>query len=96
VKVPYVEDKPTQGGFGLPSEEDVSRMIRDTVESWQPQRGPDWPGVLMRLASTGPPAWLLYAAASAALVLILVTAFLVGSALHIGALAPQEIPSHLP
>jgi hypothetical protein len=80
----------------MPSEEDVSRMIRDTVGSWQPQRGPDWPGVLMRLASTGPPAWLLYAAASAALVLILITAFLVGSALHIGALAPQEIPSHLP
>jgi hypothetical protein len=95
VKVPYVEDKPTQGGFGLPSEEDVSRMIRDTVESWKPQRGPDWPDVLMRLASTGPPAWLLYTAASAALVLILIAAFLIGSALQLGALAPQPIPSNL-
>jgi hypothetical protein len=96
MKVPYVEDKTTRGGLGMPSEDDVTRMIRDTVESWKPQRGPDWPDVLMRLASTGPPAWLLYTAASAALVLILITAFLVGSALHIGALAPQEIPSHLP
>jgi len=94
--VPYVEDRPTQGGIGTPSEEDISRIIRDTVESWKPQRGPDWTDVMTRLASTGPPAWLLYTAASAALVLILITAFLVGSALHIGALAPQEIPSHLP
>jgi hypothetical protein len=91
----YVEDRPTQRGIGTPSEDDVSRMIRDTVDSWKPQRGPDWPDVLMRLASTGPPAWLLYTAASAALVLILITAFLVGSALHLGALAPQEIPSHI-
>jgi hypothetical protein len=80
----------------MPSEEDVTRMIRDTVESWKPQRGPDWPDVLMRLASTGPPAWLLYTAASAALVLILIAAFLIGSALELGALAPQQpIPSNL-
>jgi hypothetical protein len=79
----------------MPSEDDVTRMIRDTVESWKPQRGPDWPDVLMRLASTGPPAWLLYTAASAALVLILISAFLIGSALHLGALAPQPIPSNL-
>jgi hypothetical protein len=79
----------------MPSEEDVTRMIRDTVESWKPQRGPDWPDVLMRLASTGPPAWLLYSAASAALVLIIIAAFLIGSALHLGALAPQPIPSNL-
>ena len=79
----------------MPSEDDVSRMIRDTVESWKPQRGPDWPDVLMRLASTGPPAWLLYTAASAALVLILIAAFLIGSALQLGALAPQPIPSNL-
>ena len=95
MKVPYVEDKTTQGGFSTPSEDDVSRMIRDTVESWRPQRGPDWPDVLMRLASTGPPAWLLYSAASAALIVILVAAFLIGSALQLGSLAPQPIPSNL-
>jgi hypothetical protein len=50
----------------------------------------------MRVAGTAPPAWLVYAAASAALVVILVTAFLVGSALHIGALAPQTVQEHLP
>ena len=93
--MPYVEDKTTQGGFSTPSEDDVSRMIRDTVESWRPQRGPDWPDVLMRLASTGPPAWLLYSAASAALIVILVAAFLIGSALQLGSLAPQPIPSNL-
>jgi len=95
VKVPYVDDKPTPGGFGTPSDDDLGRMIRHSVESWQPQRGPDWPGVLIRLANSGPPAWLLYTAASAALVVILLVAFLVGSALQIGALGPQPVPSHL-
>ncbi len=79
----------------MPSEDDVSRMIRDTVESWKPQRGPDWPDILMRLAGTGPPAWVLYTAASAALILILLTAFLIGSALQLGSLAPQPIPANL-
>ncbi len=69
-------------------------MIRNTVESWQPRRGPDWSDVLIRLAKSGPPPWLLYTAASAALVLILLTAFLVGSALQIGALA-QPVPTNL-
>lgn len=96
MKVPYVEDKPTTGGFGAPSEDELSRMIRSTVESWQPKRGPDWPDILIRLAGSGPPSWLLYTAASAALVLILVTAFLVGSYLELGALAPQPVPVQLP
>jgi hypothetical protein len=95
MKVPYVEDKPTQEGFGMPSDDDLGRMIRTTVESWQPRRGPDWPGVLIKLAGSGPPPWLLYTAASAALVVILLAAFLVGSALQIGALGPQPVPSNL-
>jgi hypothetical protein len=70
-------------------------MIRNTVESWKPQRGPDWSGVLIRLANSGPPPWLLYTAASAALVVILLVAFLVGSALQIGGLGPQPVPSNL-
>jgi hypothetical protein len=95
MKVPYVEDKPTAGGSRTPSEDELGRMIRDTVESWKPQRGPDWPGVLIKLAHSGPPAWLLYTAASAALVVILLAAFLIGSALQIGALGPQPVPSNL-
>ena len=95
MKVPYVEDKPTQGGSRIPSEDDLSRMIRTTVESWTPRRGPDWPDVLIRLAKSGPPTWLLYTAASAALILILLTAYLVGSALQIGALGPQPVPANL-
>ena len=79
----------------MPSEDELSRMIRATVESWQPRRGPDWPDIIIRLAGSGPPPWLLYTAASAALVVILVTAFLVGSALQLGALAPQPVPVHL-
>jgi hypothetical protein len=95
VKVPYVEDNPTPGGFRSPSDDELGRMIRDTVESWRPQRGPDWSGVLIRLAHSGPPAWLLYTAASAALIVILLAAFLVGSALQIGALGPQPVNSTL-
>lgn len=70
-------------------------MIRNTVESWTPRRGPDWSDVLIRLAGSGPPTWLLYTAASAALVVILLAAFLVGSALQIGALGPQSIPANI-
>jgi len=70
-------------------------MIRNTVESWTPRRGPDWPDILIRLAGTGPPAWLLYSAASAALIVIVLAAFLVGSALQIGALGPQSIPANI-
>jgi hypothetical protein len=70
-------------------------MIRNTVESWTPRRGPDWPDILIRLAGSGPPAWLLYTAASAALIVIVLAAFLVGSALQIGALGPQSIPANI-
>jgi energy-converting hydrogenase Eha subunit F len=70
-------------------------MIRDGVQSWQPKRGADWPDLLMRVAGSGPPPWVLYSVASAALVVIIVVAFLVGSALHIGALAPQPIPANI-
>ncbi|TME54223.1 MAG: hypothetical protein E6I58_13190 [Chloroflexi bacterium] len=70
-------------------------MIRTTVESWKPRRGPDWSDVLIRLAGSGPPPWLLYTAASAALVVILLAAFLIGSALQIGALGPQPVNATL-
>jgi hypothetical protein len=89
-------DNPIRGGLNSPSEDDsIARMIRDGVEAWKPRRGPDWPGVLMRVAGSGPPAWLLYSAASLTLVVILVAAFLIGSYLQIGALAPQPIPANL-
>ena len=70
-------------------------MIREGVQTWQPKRGADWQGLLTKVAGTGPSPWVLYTAASAALVVILLVAFLVGSYLHIGALAPQPIPSNL-
>jgi hypothetical protein len=93
--VPYVEDKTTRGGFSSPSEADVSRMIRAEVESWTPRRGPDWPDILIRIASSGPSAWVIYTTASAALVVILVAAFLVGSALDLGGLGLQPAQVHL-
>jgi hypothetical protein len=95
VKVPYVEDKSTTGGLNTPSDDELERIIRSTVDTWKPKRGPDWPSMVVRLGNLGPPAWLVYTAASAALVVILVTAFLVGSALHLGALAPQSVPENL-
>jgi hypothetical protein len=51
---------------------------------------------MVRIAGTGPPAWVLYTSASAALVVILLAAFLIGSALSLGALAPQPIQVNLP
>ena len=79
----------------MPSEADLGRMIRATVDTWKPQRGPDWSSLMVRIAHTGPPAWLLYTSASAALVVILVTAYLIGSALQLGALAPQPVPGNI-
>lgn len=95
MKVPYVEDNATRGGQNTPSETDVSRMIRAEVETWKPRRGPDWSDLMIRLAAAGPSPWVVYTTASAALVVILVGAFLVGSWLHIGALAPQPIVTHV-
>jgi hypothetical protein len=95
MKVPYVEDRPTQGGSGTPSEADLGRMIRNTVDTWTPRRGPDWSDLMVRIAGSGPPAWVLYTTASAALVVILLAAFLIGSALQLGSLAPQPIPTHI-
>ena len=79
----------------MPSEDELAGMIRNTVDTWTPRRGPDWPDILIRLASGGPSPWLIYATASAALVVILIVAFIVGSALQLGALAPQPIPVHI-
>ena len=95
MKVPYVEDKTTRGGQNTPSEADVSRMIRATVETWKPRRGPDWPDLMIRLAAAGPAPWVIYTTASAALVVIIVTAFLLGSWFQIGALAPQPVQIHV-
>ena len=88
-------NNPERGGPGSPPEAEVARVVREGVGSWRPRRGPDWQNLMQRVAGSGPPPWVLYAVASAALVVILVTAFLVGSALQIGALAPQPINSNL-
>ena len=97
MKVPYVEDKTTRGGLTTPpSEAEVSRMIRAEVETWKPRRGPDWSDMLIRLAAAGPAPWVIYSAASVVLVVIIVSAFLLGSWLHIGALAPQPVDVTVP
>jgi hypothetical protein len=95
VKVPYVEDNFTKGGQSTPSEADVSRMVRAEVETWKPRRGPDWSDLMIRLAAAGPSPWVIYTTASAALVVILLLAFVVGSYLQVGALAPQPIDTHV-
>jgi hypothetical protein len=79
----------------MPSEVDVARMVRAEVESWNPRRGPDWTDILIRMAGTGPSPWVVYTTASAALVVILIAAYLIGSALQLGALAPPA-DAHLP
>ena len=95
MKVPYVEDSSAQGGLVTPSEQDVSRLVRAEVETWKPRRGPDWSDMMIRLAAAGPSPWVVYSIASVAMVVILVTAFILGSWLGIGALAPQPIDSHV-
>ena len=94
VKVPYVDSEPREGGLSSPSDDDVLRMVRGGVQAWQPRRGPDYADLVRRVAGAGPPAWALYTAASAALVVILLVAFLVGSYFQIGALAPQPVPAN--
>jgi hypothetical protein len=79
----------------MPSEQDVSRMVREEVETWRPRRGPDWADMMIRLAAAGPSPWVIYTVASAAMVVIIVTAFVLGTWLQIGALAPQPIDSHV-
>ena len=95
MKVPYVSDNATKEGPNTPSETDVARMVRAEVDAWKPRRGPDWPDILMRVAAAGPSPWVVYAAASAALVVILVSAFIVGSYFEIGALASHPVESQV-
>ena len=94
MKVPYVDNEPIEGELNSPSDDDMRRMIRGGVQAWQPRRGPDFSDLMLR-AGAGPSPWVLYTAASAALVVILLVAFLVGSWLQIGALAPQPIPANI-
>ena len=94
MKVPYVDNDPREGELNSPSDDDVRRMVRGGVQAWQPRRGPDFSD-LMRRVGAGPSPWVLYTTASAALVVILVLAFLIGSYLGIGALAPQPLPANI-
>jgi hypothetical protein len=70
-------------------------MIRAEVDSWTPRKGPDWTDVLIRIAGSGPSPWVVYATASVAMVVILIAAYLVGSALGLGAFAPPPAQVHL-
>jgi len=90
-----VSDNATQEGSHTPSETEVSRMIRAEVDTWKPRHGPDWPGILIRIAATGPSPWVIYTAASAALVVILFSAFLVGSYFQVGALGSPPVESQV-
>ncbi|HVH62067.1 MAG TPA: hypothetical protein VNA65_00555 [Candidatus Dormibacteraeota bacterium] len=85
-----MEDKTTQERRNTPSESEVARMLRAEVETWKPRRGANWDDLLIRIAGSGPAPWVIYTTASAALVIILFAAFLVGSWLQIGDLAPQQ------
>lgn len=87
-------DNPERGEPSSPPDAAVARIIREGVQSWRPRRGPDWQDLITRVGS-GPSPLAVYAVASAALIVILVAAYIVGSALQIGALAPQPIPANL-
>lgn len=91
-----MEDNPERGGLSSPSDAAVARMVREGVDGWVPRRLPDWVGLMSRVAAAGPSPLVLYSVASATLVVILVTAFIVGSYFQIGALAPQPVNANLP
>lgn len=91
--MPYVEDNATRDGRNTPSETDLGRMVRNEVETWKPRVGANW-NDLMNRVSGGPSPWVVYTTASAALVIIIFAAFLIGSALGIGDLAPQPTQLH--
>lgn len=90
-----MDNEPREGELSSPSDDDVRRMIRTGVQAWEPRRKPDFSALMLRITGTGPSPWLLYTAASAALVVILVAAFLLGSYFQIGALAPQPVPANI-
>ena len=87
-----MDNEPREGELSSPSDDDVRRTVRGGVQAWQPRRGPDFADLMARVAGAGPSPWVLYTAASAALVVILLAAFLVGSYFQIGALA-QPVPA---
>ena len=92
MKVPYVDNEPREGELNSPSDDDVRRMIRGGVQAWQPRRGPDFAAFMSLVAGSGPSPWVLYTAASAALVVILLVAFLVGMYFQV---APQPVPANI-
>ena len=91
MKVPYVDNEPREGELSSPSDDDVRRMIRTGVQTWQPRRGPDFSDLMLRIGA-GPSPWVLYTVASAALAVILLVAFLVGMYFQV---APQPVPANI-
>jgi hypothetical protein len=88
--------------------DDLVRRVRSEVSSWTPERGPSWPD-LARRARRRPLRLLgVYAMASAALMTIVLVAFLAMALLHVGGSlvgepsvshfqgAPAEVPPATP
>jgi hypothetical protein len=80
--------------FAQGEPDDVVQLIRASVSSWRPGRGPDWQG-LLRQADGEFSRWVLYPVSGAALTTILVLAFLVMVALHVGP-ANSSVQAHIP
>ena len=95
MKVAYVDDKTMHGGFSTPSEMDLTKLIRDHVDSWIPPTGPNWSDIAGMLTRTYPARWVVYTAASGILMAIIVAAFLIGTALQSGSSAPQQVQVHV-
>jgi hypothetical protein len=75
--------------------EDLPRLLREEIASWEAPRPPSFE-VLLARAAMAPPRWVIYPVASAALAAILLVAFLVMVNLHLGSLGAAPVQSHLP
>lgn len=73
--------------------DDLVRRIRSDVSSWTPRRGPRWAALEDDARQRPVQIFRLYALAGAALVVILVGAFLAMSALNVGSFAGQPVVS---
>jgi hypothetical protein len=94
MKVYFVKGDPEREGSRAPGEAELIGRLRAEIGGWKPRRGPDFRELVAR-AEASVSLWVFYPAASAALILILLGAFIVMTTLHIGSLGGQPVHAQL-
>jgi hypothetical protein len=94
VKVSFVKGDPEREGVLAPGAADLIGRLRSEIDGWKPRRGPDLRDLLARAGATRN-LWVFYPAMSAVLVIVILEAFLLMLALHIGSIGGQPVQAHL-